>query len=318
MSKKEKDLNHEESPESEKAAEKKENLEDSSDDKLDIKKSIFEVNKDIRKKQLEEQKRQQAELERKIEERERKKQEAYEKKILEEKKELIRLKQGIIEESEIIPEEHEAAVILSPWKKFTNFIYHNKWWLGIGILIAAIAGFLIYDLATKPNPDIIVLVICDNYAVGEESNLQEYIESFTDDFNRNGKVLASVYYIPVTDNDFGNYGRGVDTNLTTQLQSADGVIVIGGKKLLETIGDHDIFTDIREIVPDSEHIKGGYFRLKDTKFAEKIGIDPEEITSDMFIAIRKPQTLLYTKKEEMQEVYDKDLPVFEEILADIE
>lgn len=316
--KKEKKLNYEESAESEEITEKNAPADDISDEKLDIKKSVFEVNKEIRQKQLEEQARQQAELERKLEEREKRKQEAYERKILEEKKELIRLKQGIIEESEIIPEEHEAAVILSPWKKFTNFIYHNKWWLGIGILFAAIAVFLIHDLVTKPNPDIIVLVICDNYAVGEESNLQEYIESFTDDFNGNGKVLASVYYIPVTDNEFGNYGRGVDTNLTTQLQSADGVIVIGGKKLLETLGEHEIFTDIREIVPESDHIKGGYFRLKDTKFAEKIGIDPEEITSDMFIAIRKPQTLLYTKEEEMQEVYDKDLPVFEKILADIE
>lgn len=310
--------NHEDTSKTEKSTEKKVPAEDPTDKKLDIKKSVFEVNKEIRQKQLEEQERQRAELERKLEERERKKQEAYERKILEEKKELIRLKQGIIEESEIIPETPEATVVLSPWKKFTNFIYHNKWWLGIGIVIAAILSFLIYDLVTKPNPDIIVLVICDNYAVGEESNLQEYIEGFSDDFNGNGKVLASVYYIPITDNEFGNYGRGVDTNLTTQLQSADGVIVIGGKKLLDTLGDQEIFTDIREIIPESKHIKNGFFRLKDTKFAEKIGIDPEEITADMFIAIRKPQTLLYTKKDEMQEIYDRDLPVFEKILADIE
>ncbi len=317
MNKNKKKLNHEEVSKTEET-EKKVPAEDSSDEKLDIKKSVFEVNKEIRQKQLEEQERKQAEIERKLEERERKKQAAYERKILEEKKELIRLKQGIIEESEIIPETPEAVVVLSPWKKFTNFIYHNKWWLGIGIVIAAILSFLIYDLVTKPNPDIIVLVICDNYAVGEDSNLQEYIEGFSDDFNGNGKVLASVYYIPITDNEFGNYGRGVDTNLTTQLQSADGVIVIGGQKLLDTLGDQEIFADIREIVPESEHIKNGLFRLKDTKFAEKIGVDPEEITADMFIAIRKPQTLLYTKEDEMQEVYDRDLPVLEKILADIE
>ena len=200
--KKEKNLNCEESPESEKITEKNAPADDSLDEKLDIKKSVFEVNKEMRQKQLEEQARQQAELEHRLKEREKKKQEAYERKILEEKKELIRLKQGIIEESEIIPEEHEAAVIMSPWKKFTNFIYHNKWWLGIGILLAAIAVFLIHDLVTKPNPDIIVLVICDNYAVGEESSLQEYVESFTDDFNGNGKVLASVYYIQILQHSF--------------------------------------------------------------------------------------------------------------------
>ena len=52
--KKEKKLNNEESAESEKITEKNAPADDSPDEKLDIKKSVFEVNKEIRQKQLKE------------------------------------------------------------------------------------------------------------------------------------------------------------------------------------------------------------------------------------------------------------------------
>lgn len=297
--------------------------EEESDVKLDIQKSVFEVNKELRKQREEEQAQLERELEEKRLAKEKKRQEAYEKQLLEEKKELIKLKQGLIEESETIHEEEEAPAVMTPWQKFRNFIYHNKWWLGIGIIFALIVGFLIYNYVTKPRPDIVVLVIADNPEVGDYSDLEGYIQSFTEDFNGNGKVLASVYYIQLSDNDYRNYANGTDNKLTTQLQSADGVIVIGGKDLLDLFTDEetgeldDIFMDMGELFPGDPHIKDGRYYLKGTKFAEKIGTDEQYITDDLFIAVREPRDLLYSHEDDMQETLDKDLPVLEKIIADL-
>ena len=296
----------------------------SDDEKLDIKKSVFEVNRELQAQRQKEQE----ELERKAEEkriaREKARQEAYDKKILEERRELIKLKQGIIEDTEAIHEEADEAVVKrTPWQKFRSFIYLNKWWLILVLIFGSIAGFLIYNFVTKPKPDIVVLVICDDLDIGDNPKLEEYIESFSEDFNGNGKVLASVYYIQLSDNDYRNYANGTDNKLTTQLQSADGVIVIGGKSLTDLFTDEktgqmdEVFMDMNELFPGNSHIKSGRFYLKGTKFGERIGIDDSEIPYDMYITIRKPMDLLYADEDEMQETYDKDFPVFEKIIADL-
>ena len=311
MSKKEKAPKPEETP-------VKENNIPDDDDKLDIQKSVLEVNREFQKKRQEEQEK----LERKIEEKrvakEKQKREEYEKKLLEEKKELIRLKQGLIDESETIHEVHEEAVILTPWQKFRNFIYHNKWWLGLAVIFAALAGFLIYNLATKPNPDVIVLVMCNNNAVGNESELEDYVKQFTEDLNHNGKVQVAVYYIPIAEDIYVNFANGSDTKLTTQLESADSVIVIGDNSLMKLFGpDDDVFVDLSESFPHSKHFRNGKFYLQGTDFAKKIGIEDKYITYDMFIAVRKPRKLLYADKDDMQETYDKQFPIVEKIINEL-
>ena len=52
------------------------------DDRLDIKKSVFEVNRELREQKQREEEEKQAELNRRIEEREKKRQEEYERRIL--------------------------------------------------------------------------------------------------------------------------------------------------------------------------------------------------------------------------------------------
>lgn len=290
---------------------------DSSDDRIKVTKSVFQVAKEEQLKKQAELDEKQRELMHQHELQERQKQEAYEKQILEEKKELMRLKQGLIEESDTIREVHEEAAALSFPKKIQNFFYHNKWWLGIGIIIAFIVGYLIYSWATRPRPDIIVTVVGTDTMVGTSSGLADYIEEFTPDNNNNGKLLCSLVFIQTTDNGYSNYANGSDSKLTTQFQSADSMIVIGGQKLKELVATENLFMDLSEIFPDDPKMIGYYFYLKDTKFAEVTGIDPKFITSDMYIAIRKPQKLLYSSEDEMQEAYERDLPVFKAIINDL-
>lgn len=287
------------------------------DDKVHIDKSVFQTANDMKQQRLAEIEAQQEEMKRKIAERERKQREAYDRRILEEKKELLRLKQGTIEESEIIHEEKTEVIKLSLWRKFTNFIYHNKWWLGLAVFFVAIGSYLIYDLATKERPDIILMILTQNDELGYSNQLSDYVEEFSEDFNGNGKILASVYYIPYTESSNSNYANGVDTKLTVQLQSADSMIIIGGELITDIIDEDEALVNLEEIFPDNPNVDGCKFYLKDSSFAERLGLSNDVITEDMFLAIRKPQALMSASEEDMQEAYDKDFPVFEKIVEDL-
>lgn len=287
------------------------------DEKIHVSQSVFEAARDIQQKQLEEQQKRQQEIEKKYAEREKKKREAYERRLLEEKKELIRLKQGQTEESEMLQEETAEEKKLTFRQKISNFFYHNKWWLGIGTLIAFIGVFLIYDIATKKNPDIAVITVVDNDYIGYSQVFPEYIKGFAEDFNGDDEILASIYYMPYSDNLQTNYANGTDTKLTAEFQGNDAVIVLGGEKITSILTPEDVFVDLEELYPDNPHVDGYMFRLKDTDFADKIGLSEDKVTDDLFLALRKPQKLLYTTEEELQETYDKDFPVFDKIIKDL-
>lgn len=293
---------------------RQENISD--DDKLHITKSMFQVSKEQHKKAEEEEKLKQVERERIIAEKQRKAQEEHDKRLEAERLELIRLKQGIIEESETIHEEHEEKVKRTFFQKIGDFFYVNKWWLGIASVFAIIVIMLAVNLLTKPRPDMIVLVIGENYAIGAESSLNEYVASFADDFNGNGETLVSVYYIPYTGLETKDYANSVDTNLTTELNSAHSVILIGNELTTNVLFD-DSLVDLSEIYPDNKYVNKEKFMLSETDFAEKIGLQKSQISDDWFISIRTPKKLLYSDLDEMQEVYDRDFAVFDSIIKDL-
>lgn len=296
-------------------SDKKKNQENT-DDKLHITKNIFEVSKEQRTKAEEEERLKQAERERIIAEKKRKAQEEHDKRLEAERLELIRLKQGIIEKSETIHEEHEEELKRTFWQKIYDFFYGNKWWLGLTAIFVFIAGGLIINLLNKPHPDMIVLVIGESYAISEESSLDKYVESFAEDYNGNGETLVSVYYIPYTGIETKDYANSVQTKLTTELQSANSVILIGNELTKDVLFD-DSLVNLSEIYPDNKYIIKDKFMLSETDFAEKIGLQKSQVSDDWFISIRTPKKLVYSDFDEMQEVYDRDFDVFDSIIKDL-
>ncbi|HOO05792.1 MAG TPA: hypothetical protein PLH83_04770 [Ruminococcus sp.] len=283
--------------------------------KLHISKSVFQTTKEMQQKRLEEQRRQEEEIQKKLAERERRAREARDRRLEEERKELIRLKQGLIQESETIHEEHEEEVQLGFFKKIGNFFYHNKWWLGIGVFCAVVVSFLVYSLVTKPRPDMIVLVIGEDQAVGY-SEIGQYFEEFCPDNNGNGKKLVEVYYMPYSESSQKNYANGVDTKLTAELQSSDSVVVIGNKTAEELFKENDIFADLTERYPGNPHVSGWKFELEDTSFAQHIGVDSEHLDG-WFLAVRRPQDLMYTDSSDMKKTFDRDIAVVDAVIADL-
>ena len=286
------------------------------DEKIHISKSIFETNREMKEKAAAEELKKQAELEQKLAKQRKKADEAREKRLEAERLELIRLKQGIIDESETIKEKPAEEVKMTFGQKIASFFYLNKWWLGMATVFGVMAAFLIYNFVTRPNPDIIVLLIGESYTIAEESQLEEYIESLAEDFNENGKTEASVYYIPYTGIESKDYANAVMGKLSAELQSDESAIIIGNKLAADMLGD-SVLVDLTSLYPNNELVNGDKVMLKGTSFAEKIGVDKSVITDEWFIGIREPHKLMHTSEEKMQELYEKDFPVFDAIVKDI-
>lgn len=287
------------------------------EERIHVTQSVFKTAHDLQQERNAKQEELQRQMEEKIAARKKQQEEAREKRLLEEKKELIRLKQGQIEESEIICEEAPEAVKLTAWESFKNFIYHNKWWLGFGIFFAFVAVFLIYDLVTKERPDMVIIMTAECEDIGKTDVLTDYAESFCEDFNDNDEVLVALHYMPYSDNYRENYAYGTDTKLTVEFQSAEAVIVISDSKLESSAKPEEIYVNLSELYPDNPNVDGYVYKLKGSAFAERLGVSNDIVRDDIFLAIRKPQKLLYCDEDEMQETYDRDFAVFDKIIKDL-
>ena len=220
------------------------NKNEQQDDKLHISKSVFQTSREMQEKAEEQARKRNEEIQRKYAEKQKKAREARDKRLEEERLELLRLKTGVITESETIHEEVPEEIHQTFWQKVGSFFYLNKWWLGMGAVFTAIAVFLVVSLATKPRPDMVVLLIGNNQALGEESHIDKYFESFTPDNNHNGKKLVSVYYIPYTGNERADFANSVPTKLSAELQSAESVIVIGNELIGEVVTPEEYLGDV--------------------------------------------------------------------------
>ena len=128
----------------------------------------------------------------------------------------------------------------------------------------------------------------------------------------------AVYYIPYSDDEYANYQKGVTTKLTNFLNSDDSIMIIGDKKTVtDLIVPEDSLIDLSELYPDNTHIDKYFFYLKDTDFAEKIGVPKSCVTDDMFFALRKPKDIMNASKEDLQATYDKDIGTIDRIIADL-
>lgn len=280
-------------------------------------KSIIQKRKEMYEKADEEERLRRENVQKRYKERKRRAAEAHDKRLEEEHIELLKLKSGLISESDVLNDDEQTEVKRTFFQKLGSFVYLNKWWLGLACILLSIAGLLIYDLASQPHPDMIVLVIGKNVQLGEESNVQEYLSQFTPDNNKNGEQLASIYYIPYTGVEKDDFVNSVPQKLSAELQNSESVIIIGNQTVDTVITIEDTLVDLSELYPDNPHVDKYKFMLKDTDFAAKIGLSPNDISDDWFLAIRKPQDLVYSKKDKMQKTYDKDFAAFDAIIKDL-
>ncbi|MBE6850316.1 MAG: hypothetical protein E7504_01035 [Ruminococcus sp.] len=274
-------------------------------------KSVLDIAREMEQmRQAEEEKVQdlarQAEEERRI---------AYEKKLREERLELMRLKQGVIEESETIHEEPKEQKKYTIGQKISNFIYHNKWWMGISAFFAAIVGFLVYQTVTMVRPDLIVMLVSydPNFSVQCTENISTLFEQYIEDENGDGKVSVDVYYIPASDEATTiNAFSGDTQKLFAEFQMGEALLVISDSAADKFIVPDTTLEDLEPFFGQYQQTEAMRFYLSDTDFAEAVGWD-EKLDEDIYIGIRKVRDT-FDFKEKMQKNYDIAFPALQKFI----
>ena len=267
-------------------------------------------------RELREQEREEKELREKLEaerrETEEKERAEYEKNLQDKKIELVKLRQGVIESSDVVKEVHEEPQKLTLGQKISGVWYRSKWLIIFIVVVAAAFVYIIYDSATAVQPDFTVLAISDDTALYYRTvELEEFIESFADDINGDGKVNVMIYNIS-TDYSDATMASSNQVQLMSQLMTGENVIVVSDN---EELPDFE-FIDFRERFPDDERITERGLLLSSPLAKEKLKW--EAMPDSLFIGIRSPEKLLATAKEQMQAHVDDATPVFERIREAVE
>ncbi len=247
------------------------------------------------------------------------KREKYNRTLAEERVELLKLRQGVIKESDKLDLSPDEEKEYTRWQKFKNFIFHNKWWLGIASFFVLVASFLIYDTLTSTDPDIYVMQLVNDTAIyAQHPQLCDYLETHTKDYNEDGEIYTNVFYIPISGeakDDVGMYETSL-TKLSGEFQLGQTMLVIADEKIEDIVGPEERFENLEEIFPDNPHVKGYGFYLKGTGFAEKIGLTDDDISEEMYISVRKVTNTLHSE-EETKENHDKAMEMLKSIINEL-
>lgn len=248
--------------------------------------------------------------------------EEYSHKLAEEKIELMKIKQGVIEESDKLESVTDDKKNYNIWQKFKNFIYHNKWWLGITSFLVLMSGFLIYDTLTTVKADINVMLLCnDTDLYSYYKSMTEMLDNCVNDYNDDGEQYVNLIYIPISDDESENtqslsaYDNNL-SNLATQFQMGETMMIIADGKSDDLIQPENTLENLEVYFPNCPYVKGYGLYLKDTKFAELIGCDENIIPEDLYIGIRKVTSNLSSEKN-TQKNHDHSMEMLRNIINDL-
>lgn len=200
----------------------------------------------------------------------------------EEKRELLKLKQGLIEESDIIETDvHEQPEELKGLAKFENFMYHNKWYIIVGLFFIIVGGFMIYQLLSKEAPDIRVLVVTSNVEntpdlYRKTHDIELGLEQYCPDYDQNGNIHVEVYYIDLTKSVDTYYVTSNTAKFFGEIERGTAQLIICDKGIFSNEFEDEqraeeefnsMFTDLGEALGD-DSLKGQKsVKVKDTPLA---------------------------------------------------
>jgi len=143
---------------------------------------------------------------------------------------------------------------MSGREKYEHIMYYYKTYIIVGLLILAVGGTLIYQLATKVEPVLSILMINNVY---QEETKQSVFDEFCADYgydNSEGKMTIYNNFVILTE------GEGADAEITetsyqnlsalqTWLQvGQDDVIIGNGVFVKNSLVNGEAFLDLREVL----------------------------------------------------------------------
>lgn len=245
---------------------------------------------------------------------------SYEEKLKKERLELMKLKQGMISEDDI-EKPKETVREYTIFEKIGNFFYHNKFGVIVGGLCAALIIFLVHDIVTTVRPDIQVIFMAEDFEMTYVADQLDPLWSvYGEDYNKDGKNLVKLYYIPAnyheTDNATMMLAQSDRTKLFGEFQSGESIIVIGDKECYQAMGLLDgAFADMREIFPDDPYAEELGYRMAGTDIKALCG-RPDMDDSQLYVSFRIPRKTMGMSEEKMQENYDHAMTFWKSFLAD--
>ncbi len=248
--------------------------------------------------------------------------EKYGQKNAEEKIEVLKLKQGVIDQSDAINSGGNTARSYTKTDKIKNFLYHNKWWLGIASFITIIAAFLIYDTLTTIHSDVRIMLLSDNDNLQIHKNqIHEFFNSYVIDYNEDDRNYTDIVFIPISYDKGKNIASGGNyentlSNLSNQFQLGECMMLLADSAADYYIEPETTLENLEEYFPDCPYVEGHKFYLKDTEFAKMIGLKPDEIPDDLYIAVRKPAKNL-SSDETNKTNYDNAMETLKTIVKDL-
>lgn len=280
-------------------------------------KSFMQVYREVNEKEQAERLKKESEQEALLAEKERKERENYAARLRQEKLELLKLKQGVISEEDI-PKEEKVEKHYTLSQKIGNFFYHNKLYIIIGTLFAALAIFLIYDIISTTRPDAAVMIIAEDEEFEYiKNNMESVLERYCRDYNGDGKIYVRVSYLPAAVEEYSLTDQANSTKLVAEFQSGDSIIVIGDREVCETMGiTEGVLADMSEFFPGDENAMELGYMLNGTSFAEDIGY--EELSDDLFISFRLPRSGFGVNEEAFQQNFNNAIDLWSNYINGIE
>lgn len=238
---------------------------------------------------------------------------AYEQKLRQEKIAMMKAKQGINDEEPEAPcEEEEPPMEMSFWKKVENFWYHYKWATIISTVVILFGGYMIYDLVTKVNPDIMIIVTTDNGLSYRADSVQTLFEKYAEDLNGDGVVNVEVAFVPMDPNGGSDqYTQSNETKLYSNLSGARCVLYLTDDDSGFSL-DQVLFDDLTDDI-DSKYVTSEGVSLNSAMIRE--GFNWAQMPEDMVLRIRTPVKTLAASAQEMQEKHDEAMRLIEKLVA---
>lgn len=272
---------------------------------------------DEERKKREEAEQKELDREAEIKRRKREAERERERKIAQDRLDLMKMKQGIADESETIKEVHEEQRELHGMEKLKNIWYHDKMWILMGLFVFFVVAFIVYDTVTRVQPDLELLLICDN-AVQADSccvKLGERIERYTPDLNGDGKIKVSVVSCPMNEEKYDQYYTINSQKFFANLQQGRIMMIVTDSKIDKDI--EEIFTDaLPEQIPGNRYVDEKGFNLNFGFLATEIGCPG--MPNDVYIRMREPIDTLSDSIELMQKNYDTCLGVLKAMADDMQ
>lgn len=86
----------------------------------------------------------------------------------------------------------------TPRGKWENFWFYHKWHVLIGLVVAAVVGFCVFDVVTKVHPDYDGMILTADQVLYEyQQEMNKALVSYADDVNGDGKLRVNAEVLPI-------------------------------------------------------------------------------------------------------------------------